>query len=215
MRIREQPPDDWPLIISDAVHNLRATLDNLAFHLAGRPAGKRGEQIEFPIVHPGRKGGRPVFDKAAKKKLAGIHPDALAIIESVQPYHGLRRPRPNRSKPWPPYPLSVLQYMSNFDKHRSPHIGYFAASEIYMRCRITPLEISTTRALITEDQAVLGIFRFPQPVHPSVDVHSPGATVVLAFKIPGRYAPLPLVYLDGMIGLIETDILTPLRPYMR
>lgn len=213
IRIRERPPEHWPFVISDGVHNLRSTLDNLAFHLAGRPTGKRGGEIEFPIVHPGRKGGRKVFDKAAKKRLAGLHPEAIAIIESVQPYHGLRRPRPKGPKPWPPYPLSVLQYMDNADKHRSPHIGYWNASDISMHSAIPPLMILMTSRRLLEDGAEIGRYIFAEP---NMQVSKPTATIQLAFKIPGRYPPLPMdAYLIGMRGLIEADILTPLRPYMK
>ncbi len=61
IRIREAIPDHWSFMIGDILHNLRSTLDNLVFNLAGQPTGTRRENIQFPIVHPGRKGGRPAL----------------------------------------------------------------------------------------------------------------------------------------------------------
>jgi len=218
IRIRESPPDHWPFVISDIVHNLRSTLDNLAFNLAGSPPGKRGESIQFPIIHPGRKGGRPVFDKVAKRELAGVHPDAIGIIEGVQPYHGLRGARPpyRSPGPWPPYILSVLNHMSNVDKHRSPHIGFFAAREVAIRSAVPPVEFISHGGRFLEDKTVLARCRFAQP---NVQVNRPSITHELALKIPwrwGRYKTLPLAdYLTWMVGLVERDILTPLRPYMK
>ena len=221
IRIRRSIPDHWPFVIGDIVHNLRSCLDNLAFNLAGSPASeRRARNVQFPILRPGRKSGRAEFYKSAKKMLPGVDDDAVTIIEGVQPYHGLRGARPPAGTlaPWPPYPLSVLNRMSNVDKHRAPHVGFATITDLEMRSAIAPTDFVTYSGRLLEDDTVIARCKFPRPVKPDVDVHDPKAGLVVAFEVPWGtrgYKTVRIDWLGFMIGLIEKDILTPLRQYMK
>jgi hypothetical protein len=99
VQIRRQIPDDMPLIIGDAVHNLRSALDYLACQLAEAAGGVIDKQA-FPI-----------FETAAEYKpkqsqIKGIAPAAISRIEAVQPYHSGYEA------------LWALQELDNRDKHR-------------------------------------------------------------------------------------------------
>jgi hypothetical protein len=211
VRVKKRPPDHWPYVISDITHNFRATLDNLAFNLAGSPASERGERAQFPIVHPGKKGGRPAFDKAAKRTLDGVHPDAISIIESLQPYHA-KRLEPTRALRL----LSFLSHMSNVDKHRVPLVGFGDVNEVSMQSLIPPSRIVPLAPRFLEDNAVVAKWYFDRP---NVNVKLPSAHLEIMLRIPwrwGRYSEIPLdICLIGLSDLIENHILTPLRPYMR
>jgi len=68
--------DKWALILGDCVHNLRSSLDYLAFELVRANGGVPDHHTAFP-VHS-EPGGVRVH--------GGIADDALALIEEVQPY---------------------------------------------------------------------------------------------------------------------------------
>jgi hypothetical protein len=102
-RIRDNPPALWGVIIGDAVHNLRSSLDYLAWLMT--PEKHRSHQTSFPI-------STAVSDfqgSPAEKRLACLLPDHRAIIENVQPYHA---PHPDSDL------LAILKRLSNQDKHR-------------------------------------------------------------------------------------------------
>jgi hypothetical protein len=103
------PPVPLNLAISDAVHNLRASLDYLVFELAFKDSGIAQDGTQFPItdVKCGKgPGGNPIgFDAVADRYLKGISPPHRDMIESLQPYKG-----------WDA--LETLREISNPDKHR-------------------------------------------------------------------------------------------------
>jgi hypothetical protein len=87
-------------IIGDAVHNLRASLDHLVWHVVkttgGTPrVGPRG--TSFPILD---QPGRP---------FSGISKELWGLLDEVQPY---KRPKP------PNHELAVLHKLDIIDKHR-------------------------------------------------------------------------------------------------
>jgi hypothetical protein len=123
-KITEEFRDEWPLLIGDAVHNMRSALDHLAYALAlkgydtanpGQPfpeAPKR--QIMFPIVAVSRDKRRTVeqvYDDVAKVQLRYVAPDATARIKGLQPYE--RSPAAPLTDP-----LSLINELDIIDKHR-------------------------------------------------------------------------------------------------
>jgi len=62
-KIREQPPRQIKILIGEFCHNLRSSLDNLAYVLATPPSrGDAPDGTEFPIFKD-----RPKFFRASKK----------------------------------------------------------------------------------------------------------------------------------------------------
>lgn len=123
------PVDPLGLLIGDCVQNLRGTLDHLAFTLArahtGDPLPPEIEKYsQFPII--GNEGSRGQIGVGAESfessrfRIKGIHPDAQAIIQELQPYH--------RRDLFREHPLWILSVLSNIDKHRLIHpvAGYAA-----------------------------------------------------------------------------------------
>lgn len=109
-------PGRFSLLIGDCIYDLRASLDHLAFALAStytRPLSPDLEGAsEFPIFNDVVK-----FVDKAPRKIGGMHPQAQALIEGLQPYHG-----GHYSK----HPLWLLHELSNIDKHRRPHLTALA-----------------------------------------------------------------------------------------
>jgi hypothetical protein len=105
-------PEQWGLLIGDALHNFRSALDNgwweIACHHLGRePTEQEAKQIQFPIVKPG---GR--WDHGTAKKWVGA--TAAQFTRELQP-------DPGGYPPDTSHPLDDLRRLSNIDKHRNIH----------------------------------------------------------------------------------------------
>ena len=122
LKIKREPPPELSPIIGDMVHNARSSLDHLVWLLI-RNAGNNPEigRPQFPIFT------RDPFDRTLyantkkwKKALnlwnnqtEGLPPREVAIIKRMQPYK-------SRQIPYE-HPLTRLNQLSNWDKHRELH----------------------------------------------------------------------------------------------
>jgi hypothetical protein len=108
----EKPlPPHWPLLIGDCVHNARAALDHLAWHLAGAKANDTTTQF-------------PIFADPAKfnpRHVKAIPEQPRALIEGLQPH---RRAHPLND------PLWTLQVLDAEDKHKNVSLALAAVSEL-------------------------------------------------------------------------------------
>ncbi len=103
------------LIVGDCVHNIRSALDHLAYQLALlHKDGKVNSpySVQFPIANTAER-----FTIEAKKGLGEVMQEYQKVIESYQPYHGLAG-RPDSWSGSYTHQLSLLQELSNTDKHR-------------------------------------------------------------------------------------------------
>ncbi len=123
-KITEAPRDEWPLLIGDAVHNIRSALDHLVYALAvkGYQAKHPGQnfppgvekRLMFPILTASPDPKRTIetyYADIAKTQLQHVPARAAARIESLQPY--------KRSSAAPPAdPLAIVNELDIIDKHR-------------------------------------------------------------------------------------------------
>jgi len=125
-KVEEPPEPEWPLLLGDAVHNLRAALDHVAYALMEAHQSKTNpnspipaqmlRDSEFPIIghlneRSGVSGdGEHRFDSAAGSKLKGVDRDARAAIKALQPYH--------RGAEFCRDPLWLIHDLDRVDKHR-------------------------------------------------------------------------------------------------
>lgn len=109
--IRIDPPPDPKLgiIVSEAVHHLRAALDNLVWQLVLVNDREPTPDNQFPIyTNP----AKPPSKARLNTLLGGIHEEHRAFIEELQPYKGRHIHRVPRLA------LATLVELSNIDKHR-------------------------------------------------------------------------------------------------
>ena len=108
VQVYAAPPVRLGVIVGDVVHNLRSALDHLVFELAG---GK-GSMTQFPIFTRAADYLEPRKDGTVAREvmLKGVLARDRAIIDQYQPYQ--RASSPERD------PLSILNHLSNTDKHR-------------------------------------------------------------------------------------------------
>lgn len=112
----EQPPPELSVLIGDCVHNLRSSLDHLAYALASytQPLPELyAKTSAFPIFKTG-----PLYRRkgpaGALYKMRGMSRRTRAAIQRVQPYH--RRKNPLLWQLW------MLEELSSIDKHRLLHL---------------------------------------------------------------------------------------------
>jgi|SoiMethySBSTD1v2_1073268.scaffolds.fasta_scaffold135553_3 hypothetical protein len=83
IRVQDQIPDDFAVIIGDAIHNLRAALDLLACDLV-RVNGADVEGVYFPFCRNGND-----FENTMKQRhIDRAGPDIVNIFRSLEPYNG-------------------------------------------------------------------------------------------------------------------------------
>jgi len=144
VKIRKPVPPTIALIVGDAAHNLRSTLDQRALELAVSYHGAQPVPVdieadsEFPIFpYATSRGalGSDLFSKLDKKghpvhgsgvhKLRGINPDAIRDIEGKQPYH--RGPTDFATDP-----LWVIHELDRIDKRRRVNVTEWTAAGLKM-----------------------------------------------------------------------------------
>jgi hypothetical protein len=71
-------------MLGDVIHNLRSTLDHLAFALVSAAGGTPDKYISFPIFD-----SLKAYTDLAPGRLKGVNPYCLQTIDNMQPYsHG-------------------------------------------------------------------------------------------------------------------------------
>jgi hypothetical protein len=73
---KQAPPDHWPLLLGDAIHNLRASLEHAVYAASGGASG-----TAFPITR-----SESEFEKYGRPKIAKAPPAVRELIEKAQPF---------------------------------------------------------------------------------------------------------------------------------
>ncbi len=124
-KITQELKDEWPLLVGDAVHNMRSALDHLVFSLAlngyrrANPGQSLPEGVEnalaFPVISTsGSRTIQEIHDEWDKRHLLWVPPPAVAKIRGLQPL--ARSPGDPSADP-----LSIVNRLDNIDKHRRLH----------------------------------------------------------------------------------------------
>lgn len=105
MRAGRLPVYDFSVlaVAGDVIHNLRSTLDHLAYALV--IAGTDHEPTDgvgFPIAKD-----KATYESIKARKVQGIRPEAVELIDSLKPYDG------GNATLWKIHQLNII------DKHRS------------------------------------------------------------------------------------------------
>jgi hypothetical protein len=114
-----QPDPAWCAVIGDIVHNLRSALDHLVCQLAVLNGNDidccKSSRTSFPICLTPES-----FSNASRRISPLINPDALALIEELQPYAAANKPTANPLQREPRFSnLWILSELDIIDKHRT------------------------------------------------------------------------------------------------
>jgi hypothetical protein len=83
VHIRSQLPADIPLIAGEAIHQLRSSLDHLAWQLVEANGEVPTKRTYFPICQTAA-----IYKAKFQGMVKGISPAAISILDSLQPYRG-------------------------------------------------------------------------------------------------------------------------------
>lgn len=123
--VRRHPPVDLGIIVGDIAHNLRSSLDHLVWQLVLQNRRLPSGRNQFPILTTSRAWDEIIERRPAppgqrklpsRKWLKGVGRKNQFLIKSVQPFWKLGAAKYE--------PLTQLQWLNNFDKHRTIHAGY-------------------------------------------------------------------------------------------
>lgn len=196
--ITQEPSPQVALQIGDFLHNIRASLDHLAWNLVLANGRQPGKRTRFPIVD-----APPIYKgKVSTVRVAGgIDAGALATIDSLQPYPG-RNPGDGF-----PHALRVIRDLSNIDKHR--HL------------LVTGTWIATGNRFegwvpgAPDDKGTIFIFAEALPVATDVSVYAEKALDV-AFREPPVVAGWPVAeVLPRLLKFVRDDVHARLTPFLR
>jgi hypothetical protein len=207
LRLAEKAPPILGGILGDYVHNLRSVLDHLAWELvlaAGndpRP-GPRGTR--FPIYAEKPPEGVDI--------VPGVDPNALALVESFQPYH--------MGDDAKLHPLAVIHTLSNIDKHRHLVLAsaYTLNAKANIRDKRTGVVYSNPLATgFLYDDAVIGWYA-ATPEGPllgdKAEVETEGATTVSLRDLEGwEHVPVQIL-LENTLDFIEEQVIPGLTRFL-
>ncbi len=115
--VREPPPLELSLILSDALHNWRAALDNLAWQLVRLNNRRPGGHTGFPVTRdPDR------FDDLVAPRLHGMADRHKQAIANLQPYPG-RNESEVRA-------LEMVHALARADRHRALHATFASPAQL-------------------------------------------------------------------------------------
>jgi len=229
----QPPPNPISLLIGDCLHNLRSSLDLLAYALAVSYTVplplEIAESSEFPIFGDEDRHGNPGMGAAAFKrvdgkgapvpgsglfKIRGIDPKAQAIIEGLQPYH--------RGNAFRAHPLWTLHELDNVNKHRLLHTGLAWSGGIGINTAksvnfsIEPGILNSYGGVIETDTPIARI-----PLGPAdrsramqVDVQPQVADIAFAKGSAGMQDISVIKTLSDIHNYVVSDVLLPLAPFL-
>ena len=102
-RLRIEVPSFFPVIIGDALHNMRAALDLTASDVV-RLNGQRFDDVYFPFAESAEALDRQIKNKNFNR----AHPDMIAVLRSLKPY--------TKDSDWT---LRAIHDLDVIDKHKS------------------------------------------------------------------------------------------------
>jgi hypothetical protein len=113
--------DSWGLLIGDAIHNFRCSLDHLWWqlarkHLGREPTDKEAPAIQFPIF------SSPDQWTLPHRYFRHVESADADLVEDLQPYNGDRGE-------YDIHPLEALAEISNTDKHRMVHVTFVRSQD--------------------------------------------------------------------------------------
>lgn len=210
VELSEPLPESWGPRIGDVLHNLRSSLDHLAYALAAAHTG-------LPLSEALEKGtGFPIFDNAAdfhdkrkgQRSIRGIASDAQATIERLQPYQ--------RGPDFGLDPLWLLHQLSNIDKHRRPALtSLYAQPTMSVRSgEVADFEVGEPGPIgHGAPSFVLGTYRRREP-HDDAQVGT-GFVYDIAFLEPLAWRPAWVIQLLWSIWAhIGETVFPPLSPVL-
>lgn len=185
--------DDWGLLVGECVHNLRSSLDNLAFALARLryDPPERPSRIAFPVFEL-----RADFEARGRSSVDQLPDEAAALIQLIQPFQrdgSAERGAPDLDA------LVHLQLLSNTDKHRVPPIVLIAPTNIAHSIQVEFESEEDAAANVPPDTTV-----WAGPLEPGVVLLEYRTNRPIA-SVKGRFNYHAVVAIQTQKGFVQVD----------
>jgi hypothetical protein len=195
-------PIDIPLLIGDAVHNLRSALEHLMWQLIESAGGTPDENTAFPIAW-GTEGRQIYLSRMGNREIQKISSVAQNILNTVQPYYSGDDT------------LRKIQELNIWDKHRLPvvtAIGYEGWNILLGLGNITFRNFGAGRSVSLEvNQEIVNIPTSTYERHPREDFK---LIVQIAFREPQILNGEPVLgTLDHFANFVNT-LVSNLEPFL-
>ncbi len=222
IKFKSFPVQPLPLIVGDALQNLRSSLDHIALVLTIRHSGEAiSKDVEracqFPIIgDTSKKGvhgmGPQMWASNSGGMIGMASPKAQSIIEGLQPYqHG---------KDFDAHPLWVLNELCNRDKHRVLNMvtGVINTLQIVpgslVNCRHGPGEIIPLGRTVNGEIQIASVPL--EKIDPDLQI---GMNINFTLKVVfSGILPAQLNVIDTLGEIhryITEEVIPPLTPYLR
>ncbi|HEX4110081.1 MAG TPA: hypothetical protein VHX88_18260 [Solirubrobacteraceae bacterium] len=205
-RVHDVPTPDleWSIRIGEILHQLRSTLDHLAWQLVLLDGTQPNRQTQFPILDC-----PPAATTDLLRQVAD--PEILSLVDACQPYAG------GAGGPVSPsqahgQPLWVLRCLNNIDKHRLLLVTLCVLDldRVYWGGPPAPDPYLNTAGLT--EGAVAARFDFhDQTPPPGFDPHLSLKIVINESEAPSiRHAEVCSI-LRNICNYVEWDVVDPMR----
>jgi hypothetical protein len=196
------PPIRLSILIGECVHNMRSAIDNLVCGLALtlKPTCKCRD-LAFPLFKD-----QAEWDEKADKPLKGIPPAAREAIRRLQPWADTVTPNP----------LTILNKLSNIDKHRACNFTLAYGRDVAFRVHCNNgaiLDVSVKEPLYLGDVHTIPLQIDKRLVENGARVQSAG-TFVLTFREESDWDDFPVMkVLQDCFDHIERRVVPKLKPF--
>jgi hypothetical protein len=196
------PPIRLSILIGECVHNMRSAIDNLVCGLALtlKPTCKCRD-LAFPLFKD-----QAEWDEKADKPLKGIPPTPREAIRRLQPWADTVTPNP----------LTILNKLSNIDKHRACNFTLAYGRDVAFRVHCNNgaiLDVSVKEPLYLGDVHTIPLQIDKRLVENGARVQSAG-TFVLTFREESDWDDFPVMkVLQDCFDHIERRVVPKLKPF--
>lgn len=166
VKVKEEKPDHWGVVVGDVLTNLRAALDHAVFgHASARGAltARQEKNMYFPIITDSAKW------QGVQANLGPlVDPGVLAVIDQSQPFHF---PLQQGGPDW--HPLAVLDGLVNHDKHRTVRTVSYVNEDFTIVNSELPVATVNAQPVEMDDGAVVATVTLELPPATPVRVCDP------------------------------------------
>jgi hypothetical protein len=196
------PPIRLSILIGECVHNMRSAIDNLVCGLAlTLKSTCKCRDLAFPLYKD-----QAEWDERADKPLKGIPPAAKDAIRQLQPWADTVSPNP----------LTILNKLSNIDKHRACNFTLAYGRDVAFRVHCNNgaiLDVDVKEPLYLGDVHTIPLQIDKRLVEGSARVQTSG-TFVLTFREESDWDDVPVMkVLQDCFDHIERKVIPKLKPF--
>ena len=179
------PPLSLAVIVGDVVHNLRSSLDHIAWQLSLLTTSEPYKNTAFPIF----KDTKPTSVTNFKRMTKDVLPDAIRVIEALQPYHAGDTAEYTH--------LWILNSLWNTDKHRLLNA---------VPVRLTVPAFSGPDGSIRHLPDGATLMRIPKSAEPEKNLE-PEIRREILFEIPGPAGRVNLALLGQIHHVVANEVI--------